>query len=175
MSRRFWICLGQFLGLPVAALLGEGQQRASVPVLGYLFFIGDSRKTGLDYRRGGRRARVNGSDCAMKRRLTPEAMVRLAEAAQAQYGFNDFKLKGGVLSGAEEMKAVEALLSDFPTRASPSTRTAHGALKEAVALCKGKQDVLAYAEDPCGAEQGFQDARSWRSFARRRACRLRPT
>jgi len=28
-------------------------------------------------------------------------------------------------------------------------------LSEAVALCQGKQDVLAYAEDPCGAEQGF--------------------
>ena len=43
--------LGQFLGLPVAALLGEGQQRKSVPVLGYLFFIGDRSKTNLDYRR----------------------------------------------------------------------------------------------------------------------------
>ncbi len=27
--------------------------------------------------------------------MTPEAVVRLAEAAQARYGFNDFKLKGG--------------------------------------------------------------------------------
>src|ERR1019366_6990196 len=43
--------LGQFLGLPVAALLGEGQQRAKVPVLGYLFFVGDSGKTDLNYRR----------------------------------------------------------------------------------------------------------------------------
>src|SRR5487761_2714436 len=43
--------LGQFLGLPVAALLGEGQQRVKVPVLGYLFYVGDSRKTNLQYRR----------------------------------------------------------------------------------------------------------------------------
>ena len=43
--------LGQFLGLPVAALLGEGQQRSKVPVLGYLFFVGDSSKTNLKYRR----------------------------------------------------------------------------------------------------------------------------
>src|SRR5580658_66518 len=40
--------LGQFEGVPVAALLGEGQQRTSVPVLGYLFFVGDSGKTNLD-------------------------------------------------------------------------------------------------------------------------------
>jgi len=42
--------LGQFLGVPVAELLGEGQQRASVEALGYLFFIGDRKKTPLAYR-----------------------------------------------------------------------------------------------------------------------------
>src|SRR5437899_2106924 len=41
--------LGQFLGVPVAALLGEGQQRKSVEMLGYLFYIGDRRKTDLPY------------------------------------------------------------------------------------------------------------------------------
>src|ERR1700759_5303390 len=40
---------GQHLNLPVAALLGEGQQRSSVEVLGYLFFVGDRRKTNLPY------------------------------------------------------------------------------------------------------------------------------
>src|SRR5438445_285296 len=39
--------LGQFLGVPVAALLGEGQQRKSVEMLGYLFYIGDRKKTDL--------------------------------------------------------------------------------------------------------------------------------
>ena len=33
--------LGQHLNVPVAALLGEGQQRARVQVLGYLFYVGD--------------------------------------------------------------------------------------------------------------------------------------
>ena len=41
--------LGQHLDLPVAALLGEGQQRNSVETLGYLFFVGDRRKSKLDY------------------------------------------------------------------------------------------------------------------------------
>src|SRR5215469_12180698 len=42
--------LGKFLGVPVAELLGEGQQRTSVQALGYLFFIGDRTKTDLAYR-----------------------------------------------------------------------------------------------------------------------------
>ena len=41
--------LGQFLGVPVAALLGEGQQRDAVETLGYLFYIGDRNKTDLPY------------------------------------------------------------------------------------------------------------------------------
>src|ERR1700744_1937240 len=44
--------LGQHLGLPVASLLGEGQQRNSVETLGYLFFVGDIGKTGLPYATG---------------------------------------------------------------------------------------------------------------------------
>src|ERR1700748_495475 len=42
--------LGQHLDVPVAALLGEGQQRDKVEMLGYLFFVGDRRKTTLSYR-----------------------------------------------------------------------------------------------------------------------------
>ena len=42
--------LGQFMNVPVAALLGEGMQRDKVEMLGYLFFVGDRRKTDLDYR-----------------------------------------------------------------------------------------------------------------------------
>src|SRR5688572_25489420 len=42
--------IGQALGVPVAELLGDGQQRGSVEVLGYLFFVGDHRKTQLEYR-----------------------------------------------------------------------------------------------------------------------------
>lgn len=146
--------LGQFLGQPVAALLGEGQQRTRVPVLGYLFFVGDSRRTDLPYRRAGGAAgewfRVRDEEA-----MTPEAVVRLAEAAQARYGFNDFKLKGGVLTGAEEMRAVEALAARFPQARITLDPNGAWSLREAISLCKGKQDVLAYAEDPCGAEQGF--------------------
>ncbi len=157
--------LGQWVGLPVAALLGAGQQRTKVPVLGYLFFVGDSGKTNLKYRRAGNAApdwfRIRDEEA-----LTPESVVRLAEAAHAHYGFNDFKLKGGVLAGEEEMRAVEALAARFPQARITLDPNGAWPLDEAVALCKGKQDVLAYAEDPCGAEQGFSGREIMAEFRR---------
>jgi glucarate dehydratase len=146
--------LGQALGVPVAQLLGEGQQRKQVRTLGYLFYVGDRLKTDLPYA-----AEPDSADDWHRLRheeaLTPQAIVRLAEAAQARYGFQDFKLKGGVLPGAEEMEAVEALHRRFP--AARITLDPNGAwsLREAIDLCRGRHDILAYAEDPCGAEAGF--------------------
>ncbi len=145
---------GHFLGLPVAALLGEGQQRSKVEVLGYLFFIGDRRRSNFCYR-----GEEGHADPWLRLRneeaLTPESIVKLAEAAHARYGFNDFKLKGGVLDGAEEMDAVVALAERFPNALITLDPNGAWSLDEAVRLCTGRRDVLAYAEDPCGAEKGF--------------------
>jgi glucarate dehydratase len=146
--------LGQFLGVPVTALLGEGQQRSSVDVLGYLFFVGDRTKTGLPYL-----SEPDAEDAWLRLRhehaLTPEAVVRLAEAAHARYGFRDFKLKGGVLAGDQEMDAVTALAERFPEARITLDPNGAWSLEEAIRYCAGKQHVLAYAEDPCGAEHGF--------------------
>jgi glucarate dehydratase len=145
--------LGQFLGVPVAALLGEGQQRTRVQVLGYLFYIGDSKRTDLPYRRES-----VGDDWVQLRdreALTPSAIVRLAEAAEKRYGFHDFKLKGGVLSGEQEMEAVSALAARFPEARITLDPNGAWSLDEAVRLCRDRHDVLAYAEDPCGAENGY--------------------
>src|ERR1700733_5511558 len=146
--------LGQRVGLPVAALLGEGRQRTSVPVLGYLFFVGDRRKTRLPYasepEAGDEWLRLRHEEA-----LTTSAVLRLAEAAQVRYGFHDFKLKGGVLAGAQEMEAVTALAEKFPQARITLDPNGAWSLEEAVVLCSGKQHVLAYAEDPCGAEQGY--------------------
>jgi glucarate dehydratase len=156
--------LGQHLNVPVCALLGEGQQRDAVEMLGYLFFIGDRKKTNLPYRSGQQ------GDDWIKRRdeeaLTPDAIVATAEAAYQRYGFNDFKLKGGVLAGAEEMKAVEALAKRFPKARITLDPNGAWSLKEAIGLCKGRGDVLAYAEDPCGAENGFSGREIMAEFRR---------
>ena len=62
--------------------------------------------------------------------MTAESIVRLAEAARERYGFNDFKLKGGVLRGDEEVEAVVARCTSASQRpASRSTPTAAGCSK----------------------------------------------
>jgi glucarate dehydratase len=157
--------LGQFLGVPVAALLGEGQQRKAVDVLGYLFYVGDRNKTDLPYA-----AAPDAADDWLRLRheeaLTVDAIVRLAEAAQARYGFRDFKLKGGVCAGTEEMAAVAALAARFPEARITIDPNGAWSLREAVALCRGQRDVLAYAEDPCGAEGGYSGREVMAEFRR---------
>jgi glucarate dehydratase len=117
--------LGQHLDVPVAALLGEGQQRAAVEMLGYLFYVGDRDKTDLPYAREPDAA-DDWSRLRHEKAMTPEAIVRLAEAAKARYGFNDFKLKGGVLRGTRRSTPWSRCTSASPRRASRSTPTAAG-------------------------------------------------
>jgi glucarate dehydratase len=156
--------LGQHLGVPVAALLGEGQQRKQAPVLGYLFYVGDRTKTNLPYaepdtRNAWHRLRREAA-------LTPDAIVRLAEAAQERYGFQDFKLKGGVFSGADEMEAIGALARRFPQARITLDPNGAWSLHEAIELCRGRRDILAYAEDPCGAENGYSGRETMAEFRR---------
>jgi glucarate dehydratase len=157
--------LGQFMNVPVAALLGEGQQRASVPMLGYLFFIGQRHRTSLAYR-----SEEAADDAWFRLRneeaMSPQAVVALAEAAQARYGFQDFKLKGGVLAGDAEMEAVVALHERFPGARVTLDPNGAWSLSEAIRLCRDKHGVLAYAEDPCGAENGFSGREVMAEFRR---------
>jgi glucarate dehydratase len=157
--------LGQFLGVPFAALLGEGQQRDTVEMLGYLFYIGDRKKTNLPYRADSD-AKDDWFRLRNEEALTPEAIVRLAEAAHERYGFNDFKLKGGVLRGEEEMEAVTALAKRFPNARITLDPNGAWSLEEAIKLCKNMHHVLAYAEDPCGAENGYSGREILAEFRR---------
>src|SRR5579871_1614242 len=157
--------LGQHLGVPVAALLGEGQQRDEVEMLGYLFYIGDRNKTDLPYANNAG-ARDDWERVRTEEAMTPEMVVRLAEAAKARYGFNDFKLKGGVLPGDAEIEAVTALAERFPDARVTLDPNGAWSLAEAVRLCRGKHDVLAYAEDPCGAENGYSGREVMAEFRR---------
>ena len=157
--------LGQHLNVPMAALLGEGQQRDAVKMLGYLFYIGDRQQTDLAYRNEAD-ADDDWFRVRHEKALTPEAVVRLAEAAKQRYGFSDFKLKGGVLRGEEEMEAVTALAERFPEARITLDPNGAWSLKEAIALCRDKHDVLAYAEDPCGAENGYSGREVMAEFRR---------
>ncbi|KVD34648.1 glucarate dehydratase [Burkholderia ubonensis] len=157
--------LGQCLDVPVAALLGEGQQRDAVPMLAYLFYVGDRRRTDLPYRDEAH-APAPWFRLRNEAALTPAAIARQAEAAVERYGFADFKLKGGVMAGADEMEAIAAIKSRFPD--SRVTLDPNGAwsLDEAVALCRGQGRLLAYAEDPCGPEAGYSGREVMAEFRR---------
>ena len=157
--------MGQHLGVPLAALLGEGQQRDYVDTLGYLFFVGDKSKTDLPYLGDD-----SGTDAWSKVRretaLDPEGVVRLAEAAYERYGFKDFKLKGGVLPAWEEAEAIKALAARFPEARVTLDPNGGWLLKQAIEVGRSLRDVLAYAEDPVGAEGVFSGREVMAEFKR---------
>jgi len=157
--------LGQHLEVPVAALLGEGQQRDAVEMLGYLFFVGDRDKSDLPYAREPE-ADNDWFRLRHEKAMTPEAIVRLAEAARERYGFNDFKLKGGVLRGDEEVDAIVALHERFPEARVTLDPNGGWLLKDAIRLGHRMRGVVAYAEDPCGAEEGFSGREVMAEFRR---------
>ncbi len=73
--------LGKYLGVPVCELLGDGQQRDKVRMLGYLFFVGDPNRTDLPYDHEPE------ADCEWYRirheeALTADKIVAFAKAAR---------------------------------------------------------------------------------------------
>jgi len=157
--------LGKHLQVPVAELLGNGQQRQEVQALGYLFFVGDRRTTDLPYR-----SEPDGDDAWTRLRheeaMTADAVVALAEAAQERYGFVDFKLKGGVLPGPDEVQVVRTLAERFPDARITLDPNGGWLLHEAIGYGRALRDVVAYAEDPCGAERGFSGREVMAEFKR---------
>jgi glucarate dehydratase len=157
--------LGQHLGVPVAALLGEGQQRDAVEMLGYLFYVADRSKTDLPY------VCEPDADNAWSRlrhepALTARAIVRQAEAACERYGFSDLKLKGGVLRGEDEVEAIVALHERFPEARVTLDPNGGWLLKDAIRWMRDLRGVLAYAEDPVGAEDGCSGREVMAEFRR---------
>lgn len=146
--------LGKYLDVPAAALMGDGIQRERVRFLSYLFFIGDRKKTDLPYEE------EPDADCDWYRlrheeALTPDAIVALAKATYEKYGFEDFKLKGGVLEPEAELECVKAIKEAFPNARVDLDPNGCWSLKKSLELAPEFKKVLAYCEDPCGAEDGF--------------------
>lgn len=156
---------GQYLEVPVAELLGDGQQRTHVPMLGYLFFIADPDKTDLPYLREPQGV----DDWERLRReeaMDADSVVALAKAAQKRYGFRDFKLKGGALDGDTEVDVVTALHEEFPDSRITLDPNAGWLLEDSIRLGRRLKGVAAYAEDPCGAEEGFSSREIMAEFKR---------
>jgi len=156
--------LGQYMELPMCALLAGGRQRESVRMLGYLFYVSDqNRAKELGY------LDESGSDVEWFRRrrtvtLTPEEIVKEAEVLKARYGFRDFKLKGGVFSCGEEMEAVKALKKRFPDARINIDPNGAWRLQEAIEHCTDAKWALSYAEDPVGPEEGYSSRETHAEF-----------
>ncbi|MFD1671808.1 enolase C-terminal domain-like protein [Agrilactobacillus yilanensis] len=146
--------LGKYLHVPVAALLGDGQVREKVDVLGYLFYVGDRKKTDLPYLHDDDTHDAWGK-VRREPAMTPETIVKQAQAAYDRYGFKTFKLKGGVFKGEEEVEAIKALHKAFPEAKLDLDPNGAWSLKESLQYAEELKGILTYAEDPCGAEEGF--------------------
>ncbi|MBT3383987.1 MAG: glucarate dehydratase [Prolixibacteraceae bacterium] len=145
---------GKTLGVPVAELLGDGMQREKVEILGYLFFVGDSKKTNLAYDL----PKNNGTNWERIRRmeaLDPKGIVEQARATKEQFGFNTFKLKGGVLDGPAECDCISALAETFPDSGLTIDPNGAWSLQQSIDWLTPLKPILTYAEDPCGSERGF--------------------
>lgn len=147
--------LGQYMELPVCQLLAKGKQRDHIPVLGYLFYVGDKgRVPELPYRNA-----ANSDDAWFRLRdtemLTAEALVQQAEILTEKYGFRSFKLKGGVLSCDEEMETVAAIKRRFPEHDVHIDPNGAWSLQQAIDICGKNRWALHYIEDPVSAENGF--------------------
>lgn len=158
--------LGQHLGVPMCQLLGEGRQREEVEVLGYLFYVSDKDKVPAGEMQYLDESGSSDPWFRLRREeiLTPERVVEEAEALHEKYGFRNFKLKGGVLAGSEEMEAVRALKKRFPAARVNIDPNGAWSLNEAVELCKDMHGIITYVEDPCGPEGGYSGREIMREF-----------
>lgn len=157
--------MGQFLNVPVAELLGGGKQRDEVTVLGYLFYIGDDKKTDLPYDQPIKTGH-EWYNVRRRRAMTVQSVLELAEVAKDRYGFKDFKMKGGVLAGETEIETVIELKKHFSDARITIDPNGGWLLEDAIQLCKGLNHVLTYAEDPCGAENGYSGREVMAEFRR---------
>lgn len=146
--------LGKHLNLPVCSLLGEGKQRDTIPVLGYMFFVSDSSKTDLPYMQEN-----DSNDEWFKMRwqemLDSESIIKQAKALQNKYGFDNFKLKGGVLDGKVEMEIIKDLKNEFPQCDINIDPNGAWSLNESIGFCNDYKEYLSYIEDPASGENGY--------------------
>ena len=161
--------LGQHLEVPVAALLGDGQQRTRVQALGYLFFVGDRTKTDLAYRSPSDEA-ADADEWLRVRH--EEALTPRGRRPAGRGGPRALRVRATSSSRAaccprrDEAKAVIALAERFPEARITLDPNGGWLLDDAIRTCRELTDVLAYAEDPVGPEGGFSGREVMAEFKR---------
>jgi glucarate dehydratase len=144
--------IGKALGRPLCDLVG-GKCRDRVPFSAYLFYK----------HAGGGGMGDDAREDEYGEILTPEAMVRSCKQMMAKYGFEEIKLKGGVLPPEDEIAAIRALRVEFgpkhPLRIDPNCAWS---VDTSVHVGRSLKDELAdggYLEDPCATIEGMAEVR----------------
>ena len=138
---------GKLLDRPVSDLLG-GKVRDSVPFAAYLFYKW-AEHPALD----GRVA--VGDDWGEA--LNPAGIVEQARLMRQRYGFESFKLKGGVFPPDDEIAAIRALAEAFPgqpLRLDPNTAWT---VETSRYVARELDGVLEYLEDPTATIPGMAE------------------
>jgi len=135
---------GQLLNLPICDLLG-GAVRDAVPYSAYLF-----------YKYAEHVDKPYPPD-AWGEALTPEQLVRQAQAMVDQYGFKSIKLKGGVFEPAQEIAGIKALRKAFPTHPLRLDPNANWSLQTSIDAAPELDELLEYYEDPTPGLEGMAE------------------
>ncbi|MEU9185782.1 glucarate dehydratase family protein [Streptomyces sp. NPDC048484] len=138
---------GKLLGRPVSDLLG-GRVRDSVPFAAYLFYkwaehpaLDGSPAVGDDWGEA----------------LDPAGIVEQARLMRQRYGFDSFKLKGGVFPPDEEIAAMRALAEAFPGRPLRLDPNTAWTVETSLYVARELEGVLEYLEDPTPTIPGMAE------------------
>jgi glucarate dehydratase len=127
--------VGKDVERPLYDLLG-GAVRKTIPFGGYLFY--KFAKQDLTF----------GPDI-MGEVMTPDTLVDQAKEFSAQYGFQSWKLKGGVLAPDLEVETMLKLRETFPDHGLRIDPMGAWTVPTALEVVKKLDGVLEYLEDPC--------------------------
>lgn len=144
--------IGKAVGKPLCDVVG-GRARSTPPFSAYLFYKhGGGGGLGADARED------EYGEC-----LDAKSMVRQARQMTGKYGFEEIKLKGGVLHPDEEIETIRLLRAEFgtkyPLRIDPNCAWS---VETSVRVGRELNEELSgggYLEDPTASMEGMAEVR----------------
>ncbi len=144
--------IGHAVSKPLCDLVG-GRARDAAPFSAYLFYK----------HAGGGGTGADARDDKYGECLSPETIVEQCRRFIAEYGFEEIKLKGGVLDPDIEIETIKQLRQAFgpkyPLRIDPNCAWS---VETSVRIGLALRDELSgggYLEDPCAALEGMAEVR----------------
>lgn len=144
--------IGKAVGKPVCDVIG-GRTRDAVPFSAYLFYKHP----------GGGGVGDDAREDVFGEVLDPKAAVRLTHQFLDGYGFQEIKLKGGVLDPDIEIATIRAIREEFgpkyPLRIDPNCAWSVDTSVHVGRSLKQELTEGGYLEDPCAGLDGMGEVR----------------